>query len=132
MEVTLGSFSKEELPIEEDPKDTAKGIFEEGGVYHTRVVGVGYRMKDIEDDEGNLKVNEGDKVYVVWESENEHDENALAVYHSTTSKLGYIRRTISEILVEKVKKLGHLEGKVCFLWRDEYEPMIFLSLDLRR
>ena len=130
VEVLLGSFSNEELPISEDPEGLARELFEEGGVYHTRVVGLRYRIEKLKDDEGKLKVKEGDKVYVVWEQGNEHDENALAVYHMSGVKMGYIRRTISKILVEKVKDTGHLEGEVSLIWEEEYYPEICLSLNI--
>ncbi len=130
VEVMLGSFSEEDLPVSEDPEKLARELFEEGGIYHTRVVGIRYRLNDLEDDEDNLKVKEGDKVYVVWEQGNEHDENALSVYHSSGVKMGYIRRTISKILVGKVKDAGHLEGKVSLIWEEEYYPEICLSLNI--
>ncbi len=131
VEVLLGSFSEETLPVSEDPKNMLKDLIENGGALYTRIVGVSYRINDLKDKNGDLKVKEGDTLYVVWEQDNPHDENALAVYHQSAVKVGYIRRTISEVLVSKVKEEGHLEGCVVFLYEENgCVPWIVVRLEI--
>ena len=69
--------------------------------------------------------------HVVWDQGNEHDENALAVYHESGKKVGYIRRTIAKVLVGKVKEIGHLEGTVSLVWDERsYHPQVFIRLQI--
>ena len=129
VEILLGSFSEVILPVSEDPQEVLKKLIEEGGTYHTRVVGIVHRIGDLRDAEKNLILKEGDKVYVVWDQGNEHDENALAVYHGSGKKVGYIRRTIAKVLVGKVKEAGHLEGSISLIWDEKsYRPQVFINL----
>ncbi|WP_461829842.1 HIRAN domain-containing protein [Aquifex sp.] len=107
VEGILGDFSYEE----EDPEQLAEEFLSKTDIFYTHVVGFGYRVKEFLKGE-ELLVKEGDRIYAVWEKENPHDENAVAVYHESGKKLGYIRKTISPFLVKRLKTGYLFTGKV--------------------
>lgn len=126
IEGVLGDFSYEE---EGDPEQLAEEFLSKTDFFYTRVVGFGYRVKEFLKGE-ELLVKEGDRVYSVWEKENPHDENAVAVYHESGKKLGYIRRTISPLLVKRLRKRYFFEGRVIKVMPRHYNDneRVFIEL----
>ena len=128
IEGVMGDFGYIE---DEETEEIAEKFFKENNIFYTRVVGFRYRIREfILNDE--LLVKEGDTVYAVWEKDNPHDENAVAVYHSTGKKLGYLRRTLSPYISKILKKKLILEGKVIKVMPNYFPPdeRVFLEVFL--
>lgn len=85
--------------------------------FYTRVVGLEY-----EDRADRLHgLRPGDPVTLVWEPENPHDDNAISVRDGHGGRLGYLRRTLAKVLVERVKRTGaSLEGQVACILSEGY------------
>ncbi len=126
IEGVLGEFSYEE---EEDLERIAENFFKNAEVFYTHVVGFGYRVKEFLK-EKELILKEGEEVYAVWEKENPHDENAVAIYHRSGKKLGYLRKTIAPYVVEILKKNYILKGKILKVMPEHYNPneRVFIEL----
>ncbi len=120
LEATLGLFEPDEVLIREFEPEKLAGEFFDGDSleFYTRAVGFGYRRKLFEDEEGKLTLREGDKLYALWERENEYDPNAVALYHQNGERLGYLRKSYAPYLKEKLKELIVLEGEIIALLPD--------------
>lgn len=117
LEYLLGSY--EEKPemqsntarlLEEIPEDTdlfAHNWYVSHNSFYTRVVGFKYRMqrfiRSINGEE-ILTIKPGDAVFVIHETENKHDPNAVALIHASGEKLGYLRRNITKHLAPIMDK----------------------------
>ena len=131
LEATLGAFEPDGFIEKEfDTEKLAKEFFSLRGVdFYTRVVGFGYRRETFEDERGNLTLKMGDKVFALWEKENEYDPNAVAVYHQSGEKLGYLRKTYSEHLKGVLKKKLLLEGEIVgVLERNNSNEMVYIRI----
>jgi len=120
LEATLGSFEPDGfLEREFDPERLAEEFFYGGSLeFYTRAVGFGYRRETFEDERGNLTLGVGDPIYALWERENEHDPNAVALYHGSGEKLGFVRRTYAPFLKELLRERLLLKGEIIALFPD--------------
>ncbi len=133
LEATLGAFEPDGFVEKEfDTEKLAKEFFSLSGVnFYTRVVGFGYRRETFEDEKGNLTLKVGEKVFALWEKENEYDPNAVAVYHQSGEKLGYLRKTYSEHLKGVLREKLLLEGEIVgVIERNNPNEMVYISLTL--
>ncbi|NPB06710.1 MAG: hypothetical protein GXO03_03780 [Aquificae bacterium] len=128
LEATLGPFGAK--PDEEALK-RAGAFFKKAGLFFTRVVGFKYRKERFYE-KGELKVREGDRVYALWEHDNPADPSAVAVYHASGEKLGYVRRSYAPFLKELLKSKLFLEGRVTAVFeREQPDEQIFVVLKLK-
>ncbi|MCL6559570.1 MAG: HIRAN domain-containing protein, partial [Firmicutes bacterium] len=86
--------------------------YERTGEFYSRVVGIQYenRWKNVKE----LKI--GEEVLLLRESWNPYDPNAIRVFTTTGKDLGFIRRTLAEMLAPKIDKGMQYEAEVAFAW----------------
>ncbi len=108
VEIELGSFNEE---IKIFPKEIinkiANEFFKNNKTFSTHLVGFKYNSYRFETP--NIESKE---IYLMWESDNEHDSNAVIVVDKNAQKLGYLRKTISPFLMGILKEKLFLKGKV--------------------
>ncbi len=80
---------------------------------HTKIVGV-TRKNDDGTDRQNLiaDLSEGDQLTFEREYENEHDENAIAVYDCSGQQLGYLKSSVAEDVAPILDSGGKITGFV--------------------
>lgn len=79
--------------------------------FYARVVGTRY-----DDRPENLKtLHVGDEVYLLREKENSNDPNAIRVVTIEGKDLGYLRRTLAEMLAPRIDKGLHISAHVSFI-----------------
>ena len=129
IEGILGEFSYEnyELKIEKLTED----FFKNTQSFYTHVVGFGYRIKEFLLN-GKIVVEPGERVYAVWEKENPHDEHAVAIYHESGKKLGYLRKSLAPYINVHLKRKLILKGRILKIMPEYYNPneRVFIELSL--
>ncbi|NPV80766.1 MAG: hypothetical protein HPY52_10900 [Firmicutes bacterium] len=105
--------------------------YEKVDEFYARVVGTRYddRPKNIK----TLKV--GDEVYLLHETVNPYDPNAIRVITTASKDLGYLRRTLAEMLAPRMDEGMHISARVTVILDrnrggDCDDPWVYLRLKL--
>jgi hypothetical protein len=85
-------------------------------VFSTRVVGLKYdgRLRNLE------YISKGQPVALTWEPDNPYDPNAIQVVSSRGEDLGYLRRTISKQVAQRLRRGEVFAGSVATILGEEY------------
>lgn len=78
------------------------------------------------------RVEEGDACWLVREHDNPVDPNAVMVMHESGQKLGYLRRTIAQVLAAHLDCGAIFDARVCAFLPREYPLDERVYLEIRR
>lgn len=88
--------------------------YEQTDEFYTRVVGLGYENRA-----AYLKsLHPGNTVFLIREPDNPYDENAITVVTPKGEMLGYLRRTLAEILAPQMDRGLELNASVAFVYEE--------------
>lgn len=111
-----------------DRVDQAWTFYRTSPEFLTRVVGLRYDNR-LERLDG---LNEGEPVHLAWEPHNPHDPNAIRVRSAAGEDLGFLRRTLAELLAPQIRRRGlSLSGEVACVLPEEFDPNVRLHILVR-
>ncbi len=78
------------------------------------------------------RIGEGDSCWLVREHDNPVDPNAVMVMHESGQKLGYLRRTIAQVLATHLDRGAIFDARVCAFLPREYPLDERVYLEIQR
>ncbi len=109
IEMELGSFEEGFLFDDFFIENVTERFFNTTNKFFTHIVGTKYYINSFD-----FADFQDEPVFLVWDSENNYDPNAVAVLDKNGRKIGFIRKTISSFLVKKFQFTPVLYGKVIY------------------
>ncbi|GEM_PF-1271871 len=128
VEATVGEFKRPSLKspfnllFDREPDELAEEFFKTASCVFTRIVGFSYREDNFVNEEDELILKPGDRIFLVREPENEHDPRAIAVLWKNGELLGYLRRTIAKHLSIRLDKGEIMTGEITAILSPRREP----------